>query len=159
MRLLFPLATVVSIMVLGCAGAPRYTSTKAHGVPERGVRSHALEEAVRSYIGVPYAYGGESRDGMDCSGFVRIIYRKVYGVELPRSSADMFRCGRSVGRRSLRPGDLVFFGTSGKGVTHVGIYMGGGKFAHVSRSRGVVISKLGSTYYRWRYIGARRIVR
>ncbi len=149
------LAAIVSITVLGCASTPRYTSRQPFG---RGSRSEVLEETVEPYIGIPYRYGGESRRGMDCSGFVRTIYREAYGIKLPRNSADMFRLGRGVGKRSLRPGDLVFFGTSGKGITHVGIYMGGGKFAHVSESKGVAVTRLGSSYYKWRYMGARRIL-
>jgi cell wall-associated NlpC family hydrolase len=93
--------------------------------------------------------------GTDCSGFVLNIYRSVYGKTLARSSADMLRINcRNIPRQSLREGNLVFFATNrnSRKVSHVGIYLKDGKFAHASTSKGVIISRLDEPYYRQRWI-------
>jgi cell wall-associated NlpC family hydrolase len=111
-------------------------------------------------MGVPYRWGGVTRQGMDCSALVRAIIRETYGIELPRTSAEMFTLGQPVPeRRQLRPGDLVFFHDtySGPGVSHVGVYVGDGRFAHASVTQGGTIGSLGAAYFRQRYAGARRI--
>ena len=114
-------------------------------------------------MGTPYRWGGEAEDGFDCSGLIRYAYGKN-GVSLPRRSADQAREGQAVERRveSLLPGDILTFSTSGGRVTHVGLYVGGGKFIH-SASHGVQLSVLSATdvYGRWwwnRWVGARRVV-
>lgn len=107
--------------------------------------------------GARYRYGGTSRSGFDCSGFTRYIYAK-YGVALPHSSRAQYSHGKPVSRNELEKGDLVFFRTTRQGISHVGIYIGDGKFVHASnRSRGVVVDSLGSAYYSTRYVGARRV--
>ena len=116
---------------------------------------------VRGYLGVPYRWGGTTRDGMDCSALTRAVYREAYGVELPRTSGQMYRLGKEVPTPTqLRAGDLVFFriDASGPGVSHVGIYVGDGRFAHASSSRGGVIDHLRSPYFDKRYAGARRVL-
>ncbi len=116
-----------------------------------------LEKTVEPLIGISYRYGGTTTKGFDCSGFVRYVF-KQFDIELPRSSSDMIKLGQKVTKNELRPGDLVFFNTSGKGVSHVGIYMGDNKFVHSSTSKGVVYTDLDSEYYAKRYVGARRIL-
>lgn len=121
-----------------------------------------LPEAVRSamaYLGTRYRYGGSGSRGFDCSGFTMHIYRK-HGIYLPHNSSAQYRVGVPVARHELKPGDLVFFRTRGRGISHVGIYIGDGKFIHASSSRGRVrIDTLNSGYYQKRYVGARRVVR
>lgn len=110
------------------------------------------------YLGTRYHWGGTTSRGFDCSGFVRAVYSKI-GIQLPHSSREQFKIGKPVSRNELRPGDRVFFSTYRKGPSHVGIYIGGGKFIHASssrRHRGVVISSLNDRYYSKRYLGARR---
>ena len=109
---------------------------------------------ARHLTGIPYRWGGTSpRTGFDCSGFVRFVYEH-FGVELPHSSYAQFNRGRRVSRRSLRPGDLVFF----DGVGHVGLYIGGGRFIHAPHTgTRVSISSLAG-WYAARYDGARRLV-
>ncbi len=119
-------------------------------------RDRVLLETV-SYLGVPYAYGANSKEGIDCSGFTSQVYRKAANVQLPRSAREQFRTGHGVEKDSLLFGDLVFFNTTGTGPTHVGIYIEDDLFAHASVSYGVTISSLQSGYYRTRYLGARRI--
>ena len=109
------------------------------------------------YLGARYCYGGSGARGFDCSGFTSYIYRQ-YGIRLPHNSAAQYRVGKPVSRNELRSGDLVFFRTRGRRISHVGIYIGNGKFVHASSARGRVrIDTLTSGYYHQRYVGARRI--
>jgi cell wall-associated NlpC family hydrolase len=116
-----------------------------------------LDKSARSYLGVPYVWGGETRQGIDCSAFTRNSYRENE-VGLPRVSRQQWETGKVV--TDLREGDLVFFNTRGVGVSHVGMYISkeGNRFIHASSSRGVVIDDLGKNYYKQRYLGARRVV-
>jgi cell wall-associated NlpC family hydrolase len=125
-------------------------------VPAGIERDKLLLEAV-AYLGVPYVYGGTSRTGMDCSGFTSRVYRDGARIELPRSTTGQYQSGIAVEADSLLFGDLVFFNTTGRSPSHVGIYLEDGLFAHASVSYGVTISSLQSTYYRNRFVGARRV--
>ncbi|GGF96146.1 C40 family peptidase [Paenibacillus abyssi] len=116
-----------------------------------------LRDAVDEVVGTPYKWGGTTTAGFDCSGFILHIFNQ-YNVELPRTSRSQAETGTRVTKDNLRPGDLVFFNTSGKGVSHAGIYIGDGQFAHSSSSRGVRISNMSDTYYEKRYVTARRVV-
>jgi cell wall-associated NlpC family hydrolase len=110
------------------------------------------------YLGVPYAWGGTSFGGVDCSGFVWAVFAKN-GIYLPRTADAQFEEGRHVSTRDLRAGDLVFFQTYAIGASHVGIYLGNGKFVHASSSNGVRVDQLAEDYYSSRYIGARRLAK
>lgn len=103
------------------------------------------------WLGVPHRMGGLTKKGVDCSGFVAIVFREVYGKQLARSSVDMLKHNcKKVNRANLKEGDLVFFRT-GKGrkkvPNHVGIYLKNGKFIHTSTSSGVIVSSLSEPYY------------
>ena len=107
----------------------------------------ALYEAVNSWLGVPYKYGGTDRNGIDCSAFVGTIVRQVYNVSLHRTANDMLQDVKLISRAQLREGDLVFFTNSKGKVSHVGIYLKEGLFAHSSTSNGVSVSRLDDTYW------------
>ena len=111
--------------------------------------NHQLYIQAAEWIGTPYRAGGTSKRGTDCSGLAREIYRKVYHMHLPRSTAEQMKSCRKVTRRQLKEGDLVFFhnGKSRKKVTHVGIYLKKDKFIHASTSRGVIVSNLNEDYW------------
>ena len=116
-----------------------------------------LIETALGLRGTRYVRGGTSRGGFDCSGFTRYIFAK-YGVSLPHNSAAQSNRGRQVNRECLKPGDLVFFQTNRRCISHVGIYIGDGRFVHAaSRGRGVTVDSLNSSYYSSRYRGARRV--
>lgn len=120
-----------------------------------------LYNAGAHWIGVPHRYGGMNRGGIDCSGFVTILYKEIYGVKLSRSSQDMLkRDCRKVSRGNLREGDLVFFQTgrgSKRKPNHVGIYLKNGRFIHVSTSRGVMVSRLDEPYYMRTWVSGGRV--
>lgn len=117
-----------------------------------------VRDVSERYLGVTYRFGGASTDGLDCSGFVVIVFSEL-GIRVPRTSAQQFVFGQPVERADLRAGDLVFFNTSGQGVSHVGIYLEAGEFIHAASNPGRVIkSTLEEKYYAQRYLGARRVM-
>ncbi len=116
-----------------------------------------MRKAAESYLGTPYRFGGESRGGIDCSGFVREVFHQALGMNLPHNAAAMSHYGREVSKSALRPGDLVFF----RGflfVDHVGIYMGDGYFMHSQTSVGVTYTRLDADYFDDHYAGAKRVL-
>ncbi len=120
-------------------------------------RDRVLLEVV-DYLGTPYVYGGSTKQGVDCSGFTSSIFSSALHQKLPRSTKDQYVVGSEVDRSELRFGDLVFFNTTGRTPSHVGIYIEDNLFAHASVTYGVTFSSLESTYYKKRYVGARRVV-
>ncbi|AWN24492.1 peptidoglycan endopeptidase [Deinococcus irradiatisoli] len=114
---------------------------------------------AQSLLGVPYAYGGKSRSGTDCSGLVFQVFSPL-GLSLPRTSAEQARVGMPVDRSALQSGDLVFFDTEGHGkVTHVGIVVDGTTFINANSFAGkVAIDDLNASYWASRYVGARRVL-
>ncbi|AIQ14390.1 C40 family peptidase [Paenibacillus durus] len=116
-----------------------------------------LESVVNQVLGTPYVYGGTTTSGFDCSGFILYVLKKFDVDNLPRTSQSQAKAGTSVAKEDLRAGDLVFFDTLGRGISHAGIYIGDGQFAHSSSRKGVRISKLSDAYYQDRYVTARRV--
>lgn len=106
---------------------------------------------VSYWLNTPYRYGGKTKSGTDCSGFVSEVFRKVYGKELERSSDGQAKKDvHKVGKRQLKTGDLVFFRTAPRSrkIDHVGIYLKDGRFIHASTSKGVIVSSLHEAYYK-----------
>ena len=117
-----------------------------------------MMRAISRYMGTPYVYGGNDIKGIDCSAYTSAVYKESIGKLLPRSAHEQATVGTPVSFKDLKFGDLVFFNTTGKSASHVGIYLGDDLFAHASVSLGVTISSLESSYYKKRYEGARRLV-
>jgi len=111
---------------------------------------------AKSFLGLKYKYGGEGKDGIDCSAFVQKVY-KQHGKKLPRTSGEQYLCGHAVSRDELKPGDLVFFSDGNKTIGHVGIYLGHNKFIHASSgAHKVTITDLDKAYYKKHFMGGRR---
>ncbi|MFS0620607.1 C40 family peptidase [Priestia megaterium] len=110
----------------------------------------------KKLMGVPYKWGGTTTKGFDCSGFIQYIFKKA-GKTLPRTTEQMYQVGTSVSKAKLQKGDLVFFQTYKKGPSHVGVYLGNNQFLQASTSKGVTITSLSNSYWKARYIGAKRI--
>ena len=132
---------------------------------EGGVRSgdaYAISGMALSLRGAPYENGGSDPSGFDCSGFVWYVFAQ-HGIGLPRTVTEQFQLGSHVDEGELRAGDLVFFDTSGAGLsgaraTHVGISIGGDEFVHAPSTRGEVrVERLGSSYWSSRFLEARRV--
>lgn len=161
-------AVFMAMLASGCAlGPPRDQGWT--GAPGYGAAPHMDYDAVRSrdvvrhalgYLGIPYRYGGNSATtGFDCSGLVWRVYRQATGIRLPRDTYGISRTGVAIASRELRPGDLVFFNTTRRPYSHVGIYLGGDRFVHAPSSGGAVrISHLSNRYWRRHFNGGRRIV-
>jgi cell wall-associated NlpC family hydrolase len=110
-------------------------------------------------LGVPYRRGGSSEEtGFDCSGFVRHMYEKSFGRVLPRRANEQAKATETIDREELKPGDLVFFNTMKRAFSHVGIYMGDGKFIHAPRAgKSIRVDDMRSAYWQKRFNGARRV--
>lgn len=144
--------TTQSIKTNKTAAVAKTTNAKSIADSKKGAIKIAM-----SLQGIRYRTAGTSRSGFDCSGFTRYVYAKI-GVKLPHSSASQAALGRSVSKSQLQQGDLVFFNTNRRGISHVGIYIGNNKFVHsANHGSGVRTDSLGSAYYSSRYVCARRV--
>lgn len=127
----------------------------------QSVASHTSDviTTAMGMIGIPYRRGGSSAEaGFDCSGFVRAIYSQAVGHALPRVARDQAQATKKIDKRELQPGDLVFFNTMRRAFSHVGIYVGNGKFIHApSRGKKVRVESMSSSYWAKRFNGARRV--
>jgi cell wall-associated NlpC family hydrolase len=131
-------------------------SDKAHTVADRA--SDLVVNAM-GFLGVPYKRGGSSAEtGFDCSGFVRAIYQQTVGLVLPRRADQQAASTQVIDKKELQPGDLVFFNTMRRTFSHVGIYVGDGKFIHSPRSGSEVrVEDMRQSYWQRRFDGARRV--
>lgn len=149
----FLLITIVILFM----SLPATGFTQAADQSSSLVGKQPLEYLLKQYLGIPYRRGGLTKKGMDCSGFVRTVYRRIFGVELPHNSRDQYRCTdlKKVATNRLQTGDLLFFARKKK-VNHVGIYLGNNRFIHASSSVGITISSLNEGYWKKRFIGSKR---
>jgi lipoprotein Spr len=115
-----------------------------------------LVEYIHQWWSVPYRIGGSSMSGIDCSNFVKGLTNYAYGLDLPRTSREQAAFCSEINKEELKEGDLVFFNT-GRGISHVGLYMANNKFVHASTSMGVVISSLDEPYWKRRYVKSGRL--
>ncbi|MEO5683587.1 MAG: NlpC/P60 family protein [Chitinophagaceae bacterium] len=117
------------------------------GVPVEALNNLKLFSFIDEWYGVPYHFGGSSKSGVDCSAFSGNLMTSVFGVGLPRMAKDQYSACERVQKNDLEEGDLVFFHTTRKGISHVGVYLGNNKFVHASLNYGVTISDLTDPYY------------
>lgn len=164
------LACAVSLLSFAAAPALArhgHSSHAGHSVPSgavqaqnRALASGNVVQAAYAFRGTRYVMGGTSRSGFDCSGFVRFILSATDGVDLPRTATEQYYHGTPVSEAQARPGDLVFFKNTYKhGISHVGIYVGGGQFVHAANAhKGVRADSLNSSYYQAHFAGIRRVL-
>ena len=118
-----------------------------------------MSKNALGFIGVKYRRGGNAPDtGFDCSGLVRYVFHDAWGLDLPRRAEEISHIGEKIGKDQLQPGDLVFYSTVRKAVSHVGIYLGDGQFIHApSRGEQVRVEDMNQPYWIKRFSGARRV--
>jgi cell wall-associated NlpC family hydrolase len=124
-----------------------------------GIRASELVVNAMGFLGAPYRRGGNSVEtGFDCSGFVRAMYEQTIGLVLPRRAEQQAAATESIDKKDLQPGDLVFFNTLKRTFSHVGIYVGDGKFIHSPKPGAEVrVENMGVAYWARRFDGARRV--
>jgi len=147
--------------LIACASAPRAADREAASLGNNVHADKATAQRAANYaqnmIGKPYRYGGNSPAGFDCSGLVQYSYSRA-GLPIPRTTRSQRESGVAVGSQSLRAGDLIFFDQEGRKSSHVGIYIGDGRFVHApSSGKRVRVDKLDKKYWKKHYDGARRI--
>lgn len=151
------------LMLHGCGDKIRYqpgkqlSSRPVIDLSDEAAVDRTLNRHYENWRGAPYRKGGESKNGVDCSGFVYQTYSAQFGIILPRTTKRQSKSGRKITDLKLRSGDLVFFKT-GWFERHVGIYLHGRHFIHVSYRRGVMLSSLDDYYWRDRFWQARRVL-
>ncbi|MCX6351908.1 MAG: C40 family peptidase [Bacteroidetes bacterium] len=164
---------VLVVMISACGNHQKLTTEKGKpseinrlnakyhdqtGVVIHGGKTLALYTTIDHLIGTPYCWGGTTKKCFDCSGFVSLVYKEVYGIPLARTADVQYDECHRVRKKRLKEGDLVFFHTEkgSRKVTHVGIYLGSQKFVHASTSKGVRIDSLDDDYYQKTWKGGGR---
>lgn len=129
---------------------PKSSEEIAHilAVDKNDLKNKTLYELIVNWYGTPYAFGGQTEKGIDCSGFTNVIYNEVYQKQIPRTSKDIAEKTNRKYTKDLEEGDLVFFSFGNTGIiNHVGVYLLNNKFVHASTSKGVIISDLSEPWY------------
>ena len=157
---------LLALALAACAGAPPpvargldYDALIVAPVrPIADVRQRVIRTAT-SLLGTPYRFGGTTPAGFDCTGYIAYVFRQAAGMDLPRRSVDQVRSGEAITPLAMQPGDLVYFRIEREKSLHVGIYVGEGRFIHAPSTNGAVNTQsLGVTYWRTRFVGARRML-
>ncbi|NTV96266.1 MAG: C40 family peptidase [Thiobacillus sp.] len=157
MRHFLPISLLAAALTLTTGYAPAEDSGLVAGMKEK---AQPLLYAL-GLLGSPYKMGGTNPEkGVDCSGFVRHVYKQTEDIDLPHSAKAISQNGETVTKTELKPGDLVFFNTRHKPFSHVGIYAGDGQFVHAasSHSKQVMVSDMNDGYWSKRFNGARRLL-
>ncbi len=156
----------VFVLIAACATPPEQSHETASGsVYSQTVKPYfsdaEIEQKLRReydrWQGTRHRLGGNGSRGIDCSGFVKAVYKDVFDVDLPRTTRAQVRQGRPISFKELQAGDLVFFQPPTY-PRHVGIYLGGSEFVHASKNSGVTLSKIDEAYWAKYYWTARRIL-
>jgi cell wall-associated NlpC family hydrolase len=173
MRKWLSLALIVTCTSLQAAPPPTAEDDMSRFIAEKGFltqidevrtrvadRTSDLVVTAMGFLGVPYRRGGtDAEKGFDCSGFVRSMYERTVGLVLPRVAKDQAAATQPIDKQNLQPGDLVFFNTMKRAFSHVGIYIGEGKFIHSPKPGAQVrVEDMGQKYWQRRFDGARRVL-
>ena len=112
------------------------------GVKERDIQNGRLYAFIEQWTGTPYKFGGQNKDGIDCSGLTQLLQQEVYGIKVPRMTSQQIGVIKRKYEEDLKEGDLVFFDFDGKQFSHVGVYLQNGWFVHASTRKGVMVARL-----------------
>lgn len=160
---------LVSSLIVSCSPSRKMNFRSASDkyppvvtdAPKKNKKAEVVLKEAHRYSGTPYKYGGTTKTGMDCSGLVINAYNAA-GIAMPRNSREQSATGREIRLKDVQKGDLIFFNTSGSGISHVGIVdkikMGEVFFIHSSTSKGVIVSSLSETYWNRRFVKATRVL-
>lgn len=146
----FSFIGLIAVITIGCS-SPKATFNTGN------TQTDMVLSAATDLKGTPYCAAGDDPDCFDCSGFVSYCFAKA-GITVPRTSTELYAAGTTVDVSEMKPGDLIFFNTSGKGVSHVGIVVDAVTFIHSSTSSGVITTSMGDPYWNKRFIGVRRLI-
>jgi len=127
------------------------------GVKESDIKNEKLYAFINDWYGVPYKYAGKDKKGIDCSGLTATLYQSVYQKKISPSTKALAEETKKIKDSDLKEGDLLFFNTDGKKVSHVGVYLQNNKFVHASTKKGVMISDLNEPYFKKTYLHAGRV--
>jgi lipoprotein Spr len=133
-----------------------YTSElqKKLGISAKQVKENKLYSFIEEWYGVPYKYGGCQKNGVDCSCFTNLLYEKVYGKKIARSTTEIYSSCDKISIEDATTGDLIFFKIGGNTISHVGIFIKNKLFVHSSTSKGVIINSIDEAYYKKYYFCA-----
>ena len=161
-----PLTVLCGLLLVSLSFSYGYCENRSTAPPEESSQDlfrldDRILQEVSHHIGVRYKRGGSSKSGMDCSGFVRLIYRHIFHIDLPYIAAyqSMLSTFEDIPFEKIRTGDLIYFSRApeGKKISHVGIYLSDGEFAHAIESKGVTISNLSETHWKVRVKKVKRL--
>lgn len=127
------------------------------GVSESDIKNEKLYQFINDWYGVKYKYGGKDKSGIDCSGLTSTLYSSVYKKTISSSTKALVNEVKKIKQSDLKEGDLVFFNTNGKSISHVGVYLQNQKFVHASTKKGVMISDLNEPYFQKTYVSSGRV--
>ncbi len=162
-----PLGALMLATLAACSSVPpekpqpgsRWSSNRGYATPEQQAQANEIVMQAMALLDTGYRFGGRNPEaGLDCSGMVSLVVEKVTGRRLPQNAAQIAAQTRQISTDEMRPGDFVFFNTSGKPFSHMGIYLGDGRFVHAPSSRGKVrLESLDLAYFSTRFTGARTL--
>lgn len=122
------------------------------GVSAADIKNEKLYQFINDWYGVKYKYGGKDKAGVDCSGLTAALYLAVYKKTISSNTKDLVAEVKKIKESDLKEGDLVFFNTNGKSISHVGVYLQNHKFVHASTKKGVMISDMNEPYFKQTYV-------
>ena len=126
-------------------------------VSESEIKNKTLYQFIDDWYGVPYKYAGKDKSGIDCSGLTSTLYLKVYKKTISSNTKTLVEEVKKIKESDLKEGDLVFFNTNGKSISHVGVYLQNHKFVHASSKKGVMISDMNEPYFKQTYVSCGRV--
>ncbi|MBU8849007.1 MAG: C40 family peptidase [Desulfobacterales bacterium] len=164
----FKILLILSSIAIFFSCAPKQHKVKIINAKEQAISKpkesdknfikNVILKEFEEWEGTPHKMGGNSKRGIDCSGFAHYMYTKLFDINVPRTTKQFFAAGIKINKSQLKPGDLVAFMPRSY-PRHVGIYIGNNKFIHASTSNGVMMSDLGNPYWEKYYVMSRRIIK